>query len=293
QDKGPARAPCPPARGGAGPAGGRAGRDEALPDRLGPTGREDPHLQLPREPSHRPPRPPDGAQAGQAPRGRARRRHRGARGRRPAPSAGMTVGEVLRRASGYLEERGVESPRLDAELLLGKALGRSRLDLYLEHDRPLDESELAVCRKLLERRGQREPLAYVLGEWGFRRLALRGDERVLIPRPETEVVVGRALELLEGSVEPRVLDLGTGSGAIALAIVDEHPGARVTGVDRSTDALTVARENAERLGLAVELREGGVEVTEEGWDLVVSNPPYVAPDELESLQPEIHREPLE
>ena len=205
----------------------------------------------------------------------------------------MTVGEVLRRASGYLEERGVESPRLDAELLLGKALGRSRLDLYLEHDRPLDESELAACRKLLERRGQREPLAYVLGEWGFRRLTLRVDERVLIPRPETEVVVGRALELLEGSAEPRVLDLGTGSGAIALAIVDEHPGARVTGVDRSTDALTVARANAERLGLAVELREGGVEVTEEGWDLVVSNPPYVAPDELESLQPEIHREPLE
>ena len=161
----------------------------------------------------------------------------------------MTVGEVLRRASGYLEERGVENPRLDAELLLGKALGRSRLDLYLEHDRRLNETELASCRELVERRGKREPLAYVLGEWGFRRLTIKVDRRVLVPRPETEVVAGRALELLEGLDRPRVLDLGTGSGAIALAIADEHPGARVTGVDSSADALAVARENAERLGL--------------------------------------------
>ena len=205
----------------------------------------------------------------------------------------MTVGEVLRRASGYLEERGVENPRLDAELLLGKALGRSRLDLYLEHERPLNEAEVALCRELVARRGTREPLAYVLGEWGFRRLTLRVDERVLVPRPETEVVAGRALELLEGIDEPRVLDLGTGSGAIALAIADEHSAARVTGVDRSPDALALARENAERLGLSVELREGGAEVAEEGWDLVVSNPPYVAADDLESLQPEVRREPVE
>jgi release factor glutamine methyltransferase len=205
----------------------------------------------------------------------------------------VNVGEVLRRASGYLEERGVESPRLDAELLLGKALGRSRLDLYLEYDRELDDAELAACRVFVERRGQREPLAYVLGEWGFRHLTLAVDDRVLVPRPETEVVAGRALELLESLAEPRVLDLGTGSGAIALAIADEHPGARVTGVDRSPEALTVARQNAARLGLPVELREGGFEVAEEGWDLVVSNPPYVAADELARVQPEVRREPAE
>ncbi len=205
----------------------------------------------------------------------------------------MTVGEVLRRASGYLKERGVENPRLDAELLLGKALGRSRLDLYLEHERQLNETELAACRELVERRGKREPLAYVLGEWGFRRLTIKVDRRVLVPRPETEVVAGRALELLEGLDHPRVLDLGTGSGAIALAIADERPDARVTGIDSSADALAVARENAERLGLDVELREGGFEVAEEGWDLVVSNPPYVAAQELEGLQPEVRREPAE
>ncbi len=180
----------------------------------------------------------------------------------------MTVGEVLRRASGYLKERGVENPRLDAELLLGKALGRSRLDLYLEHERQLNETELAAFRELVERRGKREPLAYVLGEWGFRRLTIKVDRRVLVPRPETEVVAGRALELLEGLDHPRVLDLGTGSGAIALAIADERPDARVTGVDSSADALAVARENAER-------------------------PPYVAAQELEGLQPEVRREPAE
>jgi release factor glutamine methyltransferase len=205
----------------------------------------------------------------------------------------LNLGEALRRASGYLDGRGVENPRLDAEFLLGKALGLARLDLYLQHDRPLNESELAACRELLERRGRREPLAYLLGEWGFRRLVLTVDERVLVPRPETEIVVERALALLEGSEAPRVLDLGTGSGAIALSIAEEHPGARVTGVDSSAEALEVARANATRLELAVELRSGGFEAAEEGWDLVVSNPPYVAADELDGLDPEVRSEPRE
>jgi release factor glutamine methyltransferase len=112
----------------------------------------------------------------------------------------LTLGEALRGATEYLERRGVETPRLDAELLLGKALRRSRLELYLEHDRPLTESERAEARALVERRGRREPLAYVLGEWGFRRLALRTDARALVPRPETEIVVERCLELLRKSV---------------------------------------------------------------------------------------------
>jgi release factor glutamine methyltransferase len=142
---------------------------------------------------------------------------------------------------------------------------------------------------LLARRESREPLAYVLGEWGFRRLTLRTDDRALVPRPETEVLVERALALLEGVEAPRVLDVGVGSGAIALAIVDERPDARVVGVDVSAAALSLARENAERLGLEVELREGGEEAAGEGWDLVVSNPPYVV--SFDGLQPELRWEP--
>ena len=128
----------------------------------------------------------------------------------------------------------------------------------------------------------------MLGEWGFRRLALKTDARALVPRPETEVVVERCLALLDGTRGvPRVLDLGTGGGAIALAIADEHPAARVTGVDTSPAALGLARENTKRLGLDVELRAGGIETAAEGWDLVVSNPPYVAPADWDELQPEI------
>jgi release factor glutamine methyltransferase len=187
------------------------------------------------------------------------------------------LGEVLALAAGYLAGRGVDSPRLDAELLLGKALGFTRLDLYLNHDRPLTGAERDAVRELVRRRGEREPLAYVLGEWGFRRLTLRTDRRALVPRPETEIVVERCLELLRGSDEPRVLDVGTGTGAIALAIADEHPGARVTALDSSTQALALARENAAATGLAVELVEGDATrgLPAGPWDLVVSNPPYV------------------
>ena len=142
-------------------------------------------------------------------------------------------------------------------------------------------------QELIERRARREPLAYVLGEWGFRHLTLKTDARALVPRPETEIVVERCLALLAGEPAPRVLDLGTGSGAIALAIADEHPGARVTAVDSSPDALALARENSETLDLDIDLHEAGLEAVEEGWDLVVSNPPYVAASEWDSLQPEI------
>jgi len=203
----------------------------------------------------------------------------------------VTLGDALARAASYLGERGVESPRLDAELLLSKALGLSRIELYMHHDRPLTEPELAAARELVRRRGRREPLAYVLGEWGFRRLTLAVDARVLVPRPETEVVVERCLELLRGREAPAVLDVGTGSGAIALAIADEHPGARVHAVDASEDALAVARENAARAGLDVafarrDLRDG-LDGPGGGFDLVVSNPPYVTAPELAAAQPEV------
>ncbi|MGZ4355148.1 MAG: peptide chain release factor N(5)-glutamine methyltransferase [Gaiellaceae bacterium] len=198
---------------------------------------------------------------------------------------------MLRLSAEYLERKGVDSPRLDAELLLGKALGLSRLDLYLHHDRPLTAAERDAARELVRRRGEREPLAYVLGAWGFRRLTLKCDPRALVPRPETEVVVERCLELLEGTEAPRVLDVGTGSGAIALALADEHPGARVTGLDSSADALALARENAEATGIAIELVEGDAlaGLPPGPWDLVVSNPPYVLAGE--ELPPELAFEP--
>ncbi len=200
----------------------------------------------------------------------------------------MTLGKVLRAATEYLERKGVESPRLDAELLLAYALGLTRIELYTQHDRPLSEDERAAARVLVERRGRREPLAYVLGEWGFRQLALRTDARALVPRPETEIVVERALALLEGIVAPNVIDVGTGSGAIALAIASERPDARVTATDSSPDALALARENAERLELAVELVETNMFDGVTGpFELVVSNPPYVPLAEIDGLQPEV------
>ena len=193
--------------------------------------------------------------------------------------------EALRHAERALEAAGVDTPRVDAELLLAHVLGVSRSEVYARADHVVPDT----YGVLLGRRCRREPLAYVLGEWGFRRLTLKTDARALVPRPETEIVVERALELLRDLDEPRVLDVGVGSGAIALAIKDEHPHALVTGVDTSPDALELAAENAARVGLEVDLRRGGVEVAAEGWDLVASNPPYVA--ELELTQPELQWEP--
>jgi release factor glutamine methyltransferase len=190
---------------------------------------------------------------------------------------------ALREAEARLAAAGVDTPRVDAEWLVAHALGTTRGGLYARFD---DEVELDG---LLTRREAREPLAYVLGEWGFRRLTLKTDPRALVPRPETEIVVERALALLRDVRSPRVLDIGVGSGAIALALKDERPDASVVGVDVSRDALSLARENAVRLGLAVELREDDESAAGEGWDLVVSNPPYV--DSLEGLQPELRHEP--
>ena len=208
----------------------------------------------------------------------------------------MTVRDLLVAGTEELERAGVPSPRVDAEWLLAHALGVSRTELYANGDAAPGDRE-AVFRELVARRATREPLAYVLGEWGFRRLTLRVDPRVLIPRPETEVLVERCLELLADVAEPRVLDVGVGSGAIALAIADEHPGARVVATDNSAGALAVAEENRARAGLEhrVELVQGELFAGLEGpFDLVVSNPPYVRPEEVESLQPEVARfEPRE
>jgi release factor glutamine methyltransferase len=208
----------------------------------------------------------------------------------------VSVRDLLVAATGELEQSGVPSPRVDAEWLLAHALGVSRTQLYANGDEaPADRERL--FRELVARRATREPLAYVLGEWGFRRLTLRVDPRVLIPRPETEALVERCLELLADAVEPRVLDVGVGSGAIALAIADEHPGAKVVATDNSPDALAVAEENRVRAGLEdrVALVQGQLFAGLEGpFDLVVSNPPYVRPEDVDGLEPEVARfEPRE
>jgi release factor glutamine methyltransferase len=191
--------------------------------------------------------------------------------------------EALRDAEERLAAAGVETPRVDAEWIVAHVLGTTRSGVYarLDEDVELDG--------LLTRRAAREPLAYVLGEWGFRRLTLKTDKRALVPRPETEIVVERALALVRDVEQPRILDIGVGSGAIALALKDERRDARVVGVDVSEDALSLARENAARLQLDIELRTGDENAAAEGWDLVVSNPPYV--DSLIGLQPELSFEP--
>ncbi len=197
----------------------------------------------------------------------------------------MTAREALAEAEQRLAAAGVETPRVDAEWLVAHQLGTTRAGLAVRLGDEVDGLE-----PLLARREAREPLAYVLGEWGFRRLTLQTDARALVPRPETETLVERALALAAGIERPRILDVGVGSGAIALALKDERPDALVTGVDISPEALSLARENAERLALEVELRLGdGAAVAGEGWDLVVANPPYV--ESLEQLQPELRREP--
>jgi release factor glutamine methyltransferase len=200
----------------------------------------------------------------------------------------VTLGEVLAGATDYLASRGVGSARLDAERLLARALGLSRIELYTQHDRPLTEAERDAARALVQRRGAREPLAYVLGDWDFRRLTLRTDARALVPRPETEIVVERCLELIRDQAAPRVLDVGTGSGAIALSIAHEHPGARVVATDTSEPALELAQENAAAHGLEVTfVRADVLDGVDGPFDLVVSNPPYIEPGEIEALEPEV------
>ena len=201
----------------------------------------------------------------------------------------ITLAEVLRRSTGYLEQHGSPTPRLDAELLLAHGLGLSRIELYTQYQRPLDDDELAACRELVRRRGLREPVAYVIGSWGFRGLDLAVDARVLVPRPETELLVDRCLELLERVERPRVVDVGTGSGAIALSLKSERPDAEVVACDISQDALDVAAANAARLGLDVELHRSDLlaQVPGDGFQLVVSNPPYVSEREMADLEPEV------
>ena len=202
----------------------------------------------------------------------------------------MIAKEALAQAVADLAGAGCPSPRVDAEWLLADVFGISRTELSADGARQLGGEEAARFEELIRRRAGREPLAYILGEWGFRRLTLAVDRRVLIPRPETEVLVERCLAMLADVPQPRVLDIGAGSGAIALAIADEHRGATVTATESSPGALEVAKGNRERLRLTdrVEIVAGELFAGCSGpFDLVVSNPPYVAREEIEHLEPEV------
>jgi release factor glutamine methyltransferase len=197
---------------------------------------------------------------------------------------GATVRDALAAAIDALRAAGVEDPRLDAELLLGEAMGCERAVLVADNGAEVPPRVARLFGELVRRRLRREPVAYILGRKGFRDLELVVDRRVLVPRPETELLVELAVELGPA----RVLDVGTGSGAIALAVADELPGCEVTATDTSPGALEVARGNAERLGLADRVRFlDGTLPEDESFDLVLANLPYVAERDWPSLQPEV------
>ena len=202
-----------------------------------------------------------------------------------------TVGEALSAAAAALDAAGVDTPRLDSELLLAEATGRERAALIADPDAGVEAGAGRAFGAMIRRRVLREPVAYILGRRGFRRIELLCDPRALVPRPETELLVEVALEL-----DPRsVLDVGTGSGAVALAIADEIPGAELVGIDTSRSALALAGENADALGLGerVSFEVGALPARRE-FDLVVANLPYVRDADWPTLQPEISRhEPRE
>jgi release factor glutamine methyltransferase len=205
----------------------------------------------------------------------------------------VTILELIQKTTAFFEKAGVPAPRLDVELLLAHVLGLRRMDLYVQFERNLAEAELDRLRPLVKRRAAREPLQHIVGEVEFCGLPLGCDRRALVPRPETEILVERALALLPAQgAAAAALDLGTGTGAIALALLAARPSWRAVATDLSPDALALARENAARARLAerVEFREGDLfaPLAEgERFDLVASNPPYVPSAALAGLQAEV------
>jgi len=201
-----------------------------------------------------------------------------------------TVLRMLRWMTEYFQGKGIDSPRLDAELLLAHVLRLDRVGIYLNYDRPLDAGELDRIRPLVKKRGQHEPLQYLLGytEFWSRRFQVTPD--VLIPRPDTEILVEEALRVAGAIPRGSLLDVGTGSGAIAISLAGELPDWRVSGLDISEPALKVARDNAALNGLADKIAwfNGNLAcLPEQTYDLIVSNPPYIAASEWDDLMPEV------
>ena len=207
--------------------------------------------------------------------------------------------DLLKKSTEFLAKKGIGNARLQSELIFAGTLGCRRLDLYLQFERPLTQAQTDVLRERIVRRARREPVQYIVGETDFRTLTLKCDSRALIPRPETEELVGYALEKLAAGTPARVLDLGTGTGAIALAIAAERPGTHIVAADISADALALARENFtlnfEKKGVPADvefLRSNWFENIAGTFDAIISNPPYLTDAEWESAEPEVReREP--
>lgn len=206
-----------------------------------------------------------------------------------------TVLEVVTSTTAYFTKHGVESPRLNSEHLIAHALGKKRLDLYMEFDRPLFEKDLLPLRELIRQRAQGKPLQHLLGTVDFHGLIFASDRRALVPRPETEQLVGLVLENLKPEIlNLKLLDVGTGSGVIALTLAAKLDTAMVEAVDVSEEALALARENAARLNLAPRVdffQSNLLENTAGPYGLVVANLPYIATDALPSLSREVQHDP--
>jgi release factor glutamine methyltransferase len=207
----------------------------------------------------------------------------------------MTVLDVLRSTTAYFQKRNIENPRLNAEHLMTHALSRKRIELYLEFERQLTESELVPLRDLVKRRGAGEPLQHLLGTVEFCGRTFRCDKRALVPRPETEQLVELLMSHFKSEIAcSRMVDVGTGSGVIALTLASQFPKAEIVGTDISEDALMLARENAERLGLAGRvqfLRSNLLESVQPDFDVIVANLPYVSTEDRHNLSREVLHDP--
>lgn len=204
-----------------------------------------------------------------------------------------TIRRVLEWTKGYLTEKGIDNARLETEWLLAESLGLDRVGLYVNFDQPLTDAELVAVRSLVARRAKREPLQYLLGSQEFAGLEFMVTPAVLIPRHDTEVLLTEALRVAPQA--KTVLDLGTGSGCLAISLAKQLAQAKVTAVDLSPDALAVARQNAQRHGVELEFCTGSLFEPVAGckFDLIVSNPPYIPTPDLAALQPEVREfEPL-
>jgi release factor glutamine methyltransferase len=204
----------------------------------------------------------------------------------------LRVIDLITAATEHMTSRGFGNARLEVERLLGSVLGMSRIELYLAFDRIVDGRDREAFRNLYRRRLAHEPLQFLTGETEFREIRVKTDRRALIPRPETEILVETAVEFLRGRDGPRVADLGTGAGVIALSLACEVPRTHVVAVDNSEDALLLAKANARKLGVekAVTLVDGNMLDALEGrgpFDAILSNPPYVRTEEIAALEPEV------
>ena len=207
-----------------------------------------------------------------------------------------TIIELVRWTTHYFGAHQLENPRMEAEILLAHALGLRRIDLYLNHDQPLDKNEREQFKTLIKRRLDGEPVAYITGMREFWSLELMVGPQVLIPRPETECLVEAVLPFLQNgdtSGCKRILDMGTGSGAIAIALAHEYPSGHYTAMDHSITALRLARQNARKHGVDQHISwycgswDAPLKTDQEAFDLIVSNPPYIRSGDIDGLQPEV------